>query len=642
MVTKLSDTVVDTVYERQFRYLSTESSGLSFVMDAGQLMETSGLVEFPKQTITLVDDTSQHILINFDVNPAQVVRQTTITADKYLLLYEIATASGVISTVDDCRWKGVTGRLIRSSFNVIDDFLDANAHIYYPMRETSTAYVDALSNGPNLVPVLASSVDFGYPGLTRGTPRHGAVITYSSTATPQVVIGSGGIAANTWTEGGLGALTFIPDLGGLDDFVLIFQNYVDSTADYVKLVVEPSGRILFRTQFGSQFIQTVSNTGIVTDGEVCSILAMQNNDGNGVRLYKDGVDVTFTQTRQTGLVADDFVSDAAAADSAGTAANDLYIGRDMSDANRHLTSIPCFFTTGFGATKALEYHNAHNIDGQPSDLAELIMKEFAIGNTDGHAILGGATTADARVFSLGPGRDQPQHSTATPALFETSLLTSEYSIKQMDFENAGGTPPFVRDTSVQKDFDMGPYTTNLTGTYVMVCRPGSAAAADSNQYMVNYSGGEFSFATISLAGWALYWVGNDTNLTLYLMAFTGTTGSVFRIGNANEFSPDTTYDIVITQDGTGMEAWVNHVSKTLTVTQTKNSTDWANEWIGDVIDDSPASWTYYIGRGEVVSGAAQDFEGIVLFEGFTENGNVWDSTMRDEWQDALNSAGFYA
>lgn len=111
MVTRLSNTVIDTQFESQFKYLPHESSALNFVLTGGSVPELAGNATIAKQTIALTDDSTNRVYVDYSVTPA-VISQSTSIPSTALLLYEVVTASGAVTSVTDARWKSFNNRFL--------------------------------------------------------------------------------------------------------------------------------------------------------------------------------------------------------------------------------------------------------------------------------------------------------------------------------------------------------------------------------------------------------------------------------------------------------------------------------------------------------------------------------------------------
>jgi hypothetical protein len=372
-------------------------------------------------------------------------------------------------------------------------------------------------------------------------------------------------------------------------------------------------------------------------------MIMQNADGNGPIMYLDGVDVTDTVSYGGSMGTDDWVSDGIAADSSTATADDLRIGHNWeNESDRTIVSVPSIFDTGMNSTKAAEYHAAANLSGQTSDIYEFLLREFLDGEVahfpnepDG----GGLTSQH-----LGFGTNEMQGSWIGTAQFAANTdMNSEYAgALGYDFDGLGGSNPAQRNTSVTSGTEMGPELTAATGTFLAIVQPTSDATGDDHQYIHQVGAHEASF-NASYGGFNLWCEGDGAgNVSFHVMAHTNGAGTEWRIGDVGEYPINAIYRITVTQDGTGMSATVNGVSKTLNVEQTKGGTDITTQWIGEMVDDYlGAAHPFYIGSCSFQSGLAKDYNGKVYFIGYTKDGNDWDSTLIQELEDAFAGTGSY-
>ena len=650
MVTKLSDTVVETAVEKQFRNIAGENSGLNFEIAAGKVMEVAGLVEIPQQTLALTDDTTNYVYLSFDAATVALGSGTTLPTLGHLL-FTVVTASAAISSIVDHRWRAMEGRLQPlGSFNELDDFLDVNSWAYYPMRESATGHADSQSNGPTLTERSANGTAYGLPGLTRGSPIHGAIHTLGGSANNRTLTASGGIAADNWTEGGISAIIHMHHLsGGSTANVIMQQTWTDTTADDAEFAVLDNGELRFRVDFGSHFILVRSATGTILEGVTYVVMVMQNNDGNGPLLYVDGVDVTNSVSYGGSMTGpDEWVSDAAAFDSSTVTPSLLSLGTNVSnDAGRFIVCCPAIHNAGLSAAQVLEHYNAANLTGDPSDTYEFLFEQFLGSNGDVGWFPARKNGGALQEGFLGGGTGEMQGSwIGTVYSQETTQLNTGYAgAMKTNWSTASGSNPAMRNTAVTKNTEMGPQTTNLTGTVCVICTPESDTVSDLEQNIWGIGhGGTVSFASATTGGFSIHAIGDGSgNVSFHLVSHTKTTGTNWRIGAVGAYPIDTQYRIVIVQDGTSMTAYVNGTEETLNVTATKNSTDWSTEWVGDVVTAIAATtYPWYIGSAWILSGNTQDFEGDVHFVGITANGVEWGTTEVNELEDAIAGNGLYA
>lgn len=152
MVTRLSDTVVDTQCEGQFQHIPGLSSGLNFVVQSGFFFD-SVLITFPQTTLVLPDDSTVNVVINFDNTPA-TLDALVVAPSEGLLLYKVVTVAGVVTSITDLRWRATTSRLVNPSWVEVIEGLDPD--VWWDLTEGALPYVHRgsdvveidLSDGP--------------------------------------------------------------------------------------------------------------------------------------------------------------------------------------------------------------------------------------------------------------------------------------------------------------------------------------------------------------------------------------------------------------------------------------------------------------------------------------------------------------
>lgn len=99
MVSKLSNLLDQGQVERQFSYLG--DSGLDVTIDDGIFVRANTVNNIVGATITLADDDVS--LVYIDTNTLLVTSAIAVPAEDFVPLYEITTASGVVTVVSEMR-----------------------------------------------------------------------------------------------------------------------------------------------------------------------------------------------------------------------------------------------------------------------------------------------------------------------------------------------------------------------------------------------------------------------------------------------------------------------------------------------------------------------------------------------------------
>lgn len=114
MVTKISDTVVETQMEGSFQHNPATTTGLTFGMRSGEYNTNDNITTFTDPTVTLVDDAVNSVFVDAgaDGTATPVLKAQTAgsedAADLRQLLFTVTTVSGAITAIVDHR----TGALL--------------------------------------------------------------------------------------------------------------------------------------------------------------------------------------------------------------------------------------------------------------------------------------------------------------------------------------------------------------------------------------------------------------------------------------------------------------------------------------------------------------------------------------------------
>lgn len=92
--------VLDTSIYAGFSTDPGNITGLTFALEAGKLTTGSGSTVVAAGTVSLTDDTTNYVYID---SGSVAVGDDTIPASATHLLYEVVTASGVITGITDLR-----------------------------------------------------------------------------------------------------------------------------------------------------------------------------------------------------------------------------------------------------------------------------------------------------------------------------------------------------------------------------------------------------------------------------------------------------------------------------------------------------------------------------------------------------------
>ena len=180
MVTNVSDTVVETMAEGQFKYRPEDSSGLNFFITGGRLteiVEDGGPQEYPDTTFVLTDNSTNYVFLNFANTPATLEASTVKPGSDIMLIWKVQTASGAVFTAEDFRWKTVNNRFLQDPF--------------WPSNEPmTTLYLAGQSSNRNGIHVLK-----GEPGTD--TFRYQLVVERDGTE--RITLGDG--TSTNWGYG---------------------------------------------------------------------------------------------------------------------------------------------------------------------------------------------------------------------------------------------------------------------------------------------------------------------------------------------------------------------------------------------------------------------------------------------------------
>ncbi len=209
-------------------------------------------------------------------------------------------------------------------------------------------------------------------GMIRGTPREYALWTSSDADEPRLThgAGSGGIVASGITTGTWGIIAMV-----LDDTeasaVLLAQTYdTDTRGLWIEIDVS-TGVVTFNLQNFNGVNTGSSAAGVIELGKPYFICGVQRADGNGMRIYVNGVDETDSQTSSGPYTADTFL------DGMFGGASEEYLtinGRAQgSDSSRMCLQRPFIFNnTALSDANILALYNAANLDGSPTDYYETL------------------------------------------------------------------------------------------------------------------------------------------------------------------------------------------------------------------------------------------------------------------------------
>jgi hypothetical protein len=105
LVTKLSDTVIDSFTENQFRYIPELTAFPTIVISGGNFVKQDGTIGIVAQrSLTVVNNATSIVYISFAAAPSIALRQSgSEPTTNVVRLYEVVASAGVITSITDRR-----------------------------------------------------------------------------------------------------------------------------------------------------------------------------------------------------------------------------------------------------------------------------------------------------------------------------------------------------------------------------------------------------------------------------------------------------------------------------------------------------------------------------------------------------------
>lgn len=570
MVTKVSDTVVDTQCERQYKYLPGESSGLDFVVQGGQFPEKEVLVIDAKTTFVLTDDATNYIVIDLDVNPG-VTKAVTVLPSLGFLLFTVVTVSGEVTSVKDWRWRSVKNRITGQSFNQFEATLDSEH--YWRLDEASGTFAD--SGTGTAITMTETSVGIGrlMPGAVRGFPESPAG---QRTADGGYIQGN---SLNRHTEGTLGAWVKMSSTEG--DFsgasgvgAIIGQRWQGNDGLFWSLYVNSDGSVECRCVFGANSNESVTAAGAVVNAEWNFITATQPDDGTGIHIHINGVDTSVTATATGSFDLDSWYNDVDDLASTGNALQIFNKGGPTGNwpGNNHITIQFPFIKTGsaYSTSQILELFEAGNTDIEfPVGWYEAVLD---LADPEVH-VPGQDTGNNSRLPDIG---SQPTNWVPNQITHGVggSLIGTDY----FDLAYGYGTNASVASSTVANW--PANFETASTGSFGAIIRPNSITA-------------RHHYTSMGATGARFLHIGTDGDQFIFEIELVGT-GLYSQATTGHTITPDTYYFVVWVQDGTFLKCYIDGVlfdGGDITETETGTGVD-ETSWINTVNDDGAmTSWS---------------------------------------------------
>ncbi len=582
MVTRLSDTVVDTAIETQFRYDVEASSGLDMVVSGGVHFEDStGAVTFTQQTFTLADDTTNFIVLDFDDEPA-TFKAVTQLPDLPFILYRVVTSSGSISSVNDLRWKATWSRLVQSGTNSLLATTAAVADHYFNFKEGTThvhedrEHFDQIADIGVTGTTSSVSLCLQLPGPARGLPYN-----------------IGGISkpwdGGHYTSAGISSPNFLADhsVGGFgiwvrfDDFddhidpAAMFGHIHDNSAVVYFMQVNTDGKIEGGIDNGSNHNWVTTDSSHFSNDHVWHFVYMQQKgDSNGISIFVDGVSVAVTTTL------------------AGTADNntwvdDLYVANDPTELKlfnhggghgsqdsqwRGNIALP-FFLVGNTMTDAqvLEIYDSAELGGETKDVREWIMDNIdplfyvtASSATTSHRL----SDLGRRGVSLQVGSAEAAN-VVTGGFTNTSINHYHNGAWKFDVGFFETISPASSDTGHDVPLD------NTQGTWTFWIRTPGDFSTDRN----------FNSYGTNSSNWFRH--GHDASGQFQHQIYIDGTGNFYlQVCDGNALSINTFYMLTVTQTGSAIKMYINaDLQSGADITESTagtgvDETSWHNDFLG--------------------------------------------------------------
>ncbi len=518
-------------------------------------------------------------------------------------------------------------------------YADNGAHAWWMLRETQEPYLDGGVNSYDMVENVSNSVPWFMPGLTRGVPRNGGLYVVDGTVNVGTVNAVGGPGALGWTTGGMTAAVLLSkDPTNNNQFVVYETYYQDTSLDNVRVQIDLNRRLHFRVQAGASFIDVFTGIGAVPLNTPASIAVFQNADGNGVRMYVDGVEEAVTHTFSGGLDLDDWVDAVFADDGADVNADETLLGYSSQvRSNRGIISAPAVWrNSALDPAGVLEFHDSLNLTGTATDWGELVLEYYADARM-GLFPIGGIFQVINQMFSFGTN-GEPQAVASNPnMIFGDNILVSDYNLNAFRFDSSSFEPR-LREAAVTPG-EMGPDGSETEGTLTCVFTVLSVLNVDDPQYIFGWGASDI-LDNSTWAGLGAYLDGDDSNATLYVYWRVNTSKSLYRINGVGDHSPGDLVHLTIQQpdDGGGPLFWINGVVATGTEVVTEGA-GITNEWFADLFTGYPGTpgWAWgsdgfdqrFLGYGhallvtnDLLSQADIDAHQSALTGGLGANGHI--------------------
>lgn len=482
---------------------------------------------------------------------------------------------------------------------------------WWPCDDASGSLTDQGTSGTcdldNFVVSGGQDVAYEAPSIcVRSTPRRYGFWGNDNMAATAATLS---VVGNTWTTGGL-ACWVLPQCVGASGQVVFpmsitFNNDINRFA-LVRILANGAVEYRHSTNPSTNFYSVVTASGVAQGGVPIFICVMQRADGNGIRLYINGADVTAssTTTRAGGTV-DSWIDQLGQSVGGNFCLNGLRSSNATSVSNPEyiVVSEPMWWVNAtITDAEITNLYNASNPTVPGQDLFEYVLLDIHNDeNTRADEVVylcpmttPNDTSGGGRLYSLGTTRPSqtnkmnvtgttggaglrvtdPTKVSAYPSYkFDTSLFTSNPTT----FQGVGSTGYIGNETAGTWTF--GVVVNSVpSGQFKTICSLGSSHAA--NNIILGLVG--------STLGYQIRVDGYTSSSLVYrkLSGLLGIAGGEFLL-----------ITIVQPADGGGIDIYVNGVDIGGTESVLTDQDVWINSWgVGGTLR---CTWLSRLGSGSV-------------------------------------------
>lgn len=431
----------------------------------------------------------------------------------------------------------------------------------------------------------AASIDLAEPGAgalwreapsgsIRGTPRVNGF--WGSQASDCIASAATAATATGWLTGVFGAVVHVYSLS-TDIILPITMGYNNTAADWIGLRIFTNGAMEIRCQTAADFNNGQTGAGFIVPGNSYFILGIQRNDGAGMLLFSDGVDVTNSQSQGGAGVLNDWADGILG----GLAATDTDVGglHGVAQGGAIITEPFVFVNSVLTDVQILSLFTAINGYNQtPSDYYE---KVFDLGGLDLRYWIPQYISAGGSLRTIGYGidlddTDQPitgglQTGPSAMNVAESGGVGSQIISAFSGFKSHyDSNDPTIADSASPINVDLA----DSIGTVnIIVTISGAGVGLTKTIFAIGdgVGGDNFEFGV----------VGSGLGYSVKLRV-EATSGDFFQAIGDSFGIPTRFTMLTITQDGTGVKMFINGSSESFTPSQSGVSLD-DTSWLADIV-----------------------------------------------------------